>query len=364
MAPSEPSTQEDYLILAINAGSSSLKLSLYTSSGHGHDPRELAVAEISGLSSPPASLKYTVHPHSTSKDSSVPKDITDPDAAFKFLLDKLIADPSLPRVTGHDSIAYACHRIVHGGDFGKVHVIDSSTFHALEELSDLAPLHNATGLKIVRTVHETLPKCTNMAYFDSAFHATIPKHIRTYAIGQKLAERNKLRKYGFHGVSYRFITNAVAGYLGRSTEEINVIALHLGSGASGCCIQGGKSLDTTMGLTPVSGLPGGTRSGDVDPRYVTCITFKIVMLTGIHNAVLYSTIHMALGDLVLQVQRNCTSLMYVVPLPSLTMFQSCLHHDHSKYFAPRSCLLVPHSWPVMEPIEYKLTNLISRPKRS
>jgi acetate kinase len=315
MASPESSNPSDYLILAINAGSSSLKLSLYTSSGHGHDPRELAVAEISGLSSPPASLKYTIHPKPTDKNSDVPEDITDPDAAFKFLLDKLIADTSLPRVTGHDSIAYACHRIVHGGDFGKVHVIDKSTFHALEELSDLAPLHNATGLKIVRTVHETLPKCTNMAYFDSAFHATIPKHIRAYAIDQKLAERNKLRKYGFHGVSYRFITNAVAEYLEKKTEEVNIIALHLGSGASGCCIQGGKSLDTTMGLTPVSGLPGGTRSGDIDPRYVVCIESAGSLLTRVHTAVLFSTIHIALGDLALQVQRSYTSQMYVA-LPS------------------------------------------------
>lgn len=257
---------DSYLILAINAGSSSLKLSLYSTTGTGEDPKEIAVAEVTSLSAPPASLKYTVHPHETDKTSKVPSDVTDPDAAFKFLLDKLIHDSDLPQLKQREDVRYACHRIVHGGDFGKVHVIDRSTFHALEELSDLAPLHNATGLAIVRTVHEELPKCTNMAYFDSQFHATIPKHIRTYAIDQKVAEKNKLRKYGFHGISYAFITRAVARYLGKEAGELNMIALHLGSGASACCVKEGKSLDTTMGLTPVSGLPGGSRSGDVDPR--------------------------------------------------------------------------------------------------
>lgn len=257
---------EPYLILAINAGSSSLKLSLYSTTGEGEDPKEIAVAEVTSLSAPPASMKYTVHPHPTDKSSDVPSHVKDPDAAFKFLLDKLVHDSNLPRLKQKEDVKYACHRIVHGGSFDKVRVIDRSTYYTLEELSDLAPLHNATGLAIVRTVHDALPDCTNMAYFDSQFHATIPKHIRTYAIDQKLAEKNKLRKYGFHGVSYAFITRAVAKYLGKEQEDLNMIALHLGSGASACAIQGGKSLDTTMGLTPVSGLPGGSRSGDVDPR--------------------------------------------------------------------------------------------------
>lgn len=260
------SDSNPFLILAINAGSSSLKLSLYRSTGQGHEPTEICAAEVSGLSSPPASLKYHVADHSPIKGEKVPEDIKDPDGAFKYLLDKLIHDDNLPQIKKKEDVAYACHRIVHGGDFGKVHVIDKTTFDALEELSDLAPLHNATGLAIVKTVHETLPECVNMAYFDSAFHATIPKHIRTYAIDPKIAEKNKLRKYGFHGISYKYITNAVAEYLKKDVNELNIIALHLGSGASACCIKGGKSLDTTMGLTPVSGLPGGTRSGDVDPR--------------------------------------------------------------------------------------------------
>lgn len=137
-------------------------------------------------------------------------------------------------------------------------------------LTNLLPFtrHNAGALTIVKAVHEHLPAATNIAFFDSTFHSTIPEHIRTYPIDQKVAKHNKLRKYGFHGLSYSFITRAVAEALHKPQDQLNIIALHLGSGASACCIQGGKSLDTSMGLTPLAGLPGATRSGSVDPSLI------------------------------------------------------------------------------------------------
>ena len=128
--------------------------------------------------------------------------------------------------------------------------------------------HNAGALTIVRAVQKQLPKATNIAFFDTTFHASIPEHIRTYAINQEVAKHNKLRKYGFHGLSYSFITRAVAESLNKAVEDLNIIALHLGSGASACCIKGGKALDTSMGLTPLAGLPGATRSGSVDPSLI------------------------------------------------------------------------------------------------
>lgn len=109
---------------------------------------------------------------------------------------------------------------------------------------------------------------TNVAYFDSAFHSHIPKHIRTYPISPKIASSNKLRKYGFHGISYAFIIKAVAPFINKPVSETNIIALHLGSGASACAIKHGESLDTSMGLTPLAGLPGATRSGSLDPSLV------------------------------------------------------------------------------------------------
>lgn len=242
-------TSTPYLILSINAGSSSLKCALYTSthaSAHPSEIQQLAEAEVSGLSSPPASLKYIRGDQKTKGEKlNDSEKVTDPPSAFSYVLKKLLADEGLPQLKKKEDLKYTCHRIVHGGDYGHVQVIDKSTFDTLEDLSDLAPLHNFTGLHIVRTVHEDLPNCVNMAYFDSSFHASIPEEIRTYAIDPVLAKRNKLRKYGFHGISYAFIVRAVAEKLGKEVEETSLIALHLGSGASACAIKGGKSLDTS-----------------------------------------------------------------------------------------------------------------------
>lgn len=116
--------------------------------------------------------------------------------------------------------------------------------------------------------HHDLPKVVNVACFDSGFHHTMPDYVKTYAIDQKIAQEKGLRKYGFHGLSYKYITRRVAQQLGKPQSETNLIALHLGSGASACAIKNGQSIDTTMGLTPVSGLPGGSRSGDIDPSLV------------------------------------------------------------------------------------------------
>ena len=113
-----------------------------------------------------------------------------------------------------------------------------------------------------------LPSVKNIACFDSVFHHTMPDYVTTYAIDQKVAKEKGLRKYGFHGISYSYILRAVSKHLGMQPAETSIIALHLGSGASACAIRNGKSVDTTMGLTPVSGLPGGSRSGDIDPSLI------------------------------------------------------------------------------------------------
>jgi len=139
----------------------------------------------------------------------------------------------------------------------------------LEEIGNLTThRHNAGALTIVRTVQKEVPKAINVAYFDSSYHATIPRHISTYPISPKISNQNKLRKYGFHGLSYAFIIKAVSSYLQKPVGKTSIIALHLGSGASACAIKDGKSWDTSMGLTPLAGLPGATRSGSVDPSLV------------------------------------------------------------------------------------------------
>ena len=141
------------------------------------------------------------------------------------------------------------------------------------------PSHNSRSLTIVQAVAKHVPQVTNIAYFDTSFHSSIPNHIRTYPISPKVASSNKLRKYGFHGISYSFIVKVVAEHLGKPVSETNIIALHLGSGASACAIKNGKSLDTSMGLTPASGLPGATRSGTIDPSLVFHYTHDVGRLS-------------------------------------------------------------------------------------
>lgn len=254
------------IILAINAGSSSVKVSVYSYESETKDPEQLADIQISGLTAPPAKLKYTRGDHQV-KDQEV-QNVDSQKSAYEYIIKHLTEDEGLPELKNRDDIEFACHRVVHGGDYDKPTRIDRDTYHHLEELSDLAPLHNAGALTIVKAVHANNAHVTNVAFFDSAFHATIPQAARTYAIDPKVAEKNKLRKYGFHGLSYQFITRSVASHLDKPKDQLNIIALHLGSGASACAIRNGRSVDNSMGLTPLAGLPGATRSGDVDPSLI------------------------------------------------------------------------------------------------
>ncbi|KAH0353497.1 acetate kinase, partial [Aureobasidium melanogenum] len=254
------------VILSINAGSSSVKVSVFKGTSKDTEPSQLAEVSVAGLTAPPSTLTYKRGDHKV-KDQKI-EGVSTQEDAFKYILEHLLNDDGLPELKNKEDIEFACHRVVHGGEFDKPTRIDRETYHQIEELSDLAPLHNAGALTIVKAVHEQLPTATNIAFFDSAFHSTIPEHIRTYPIDQKRAKTNKLRKYGFHGLSYAFITRSVAESLNKPVDSLNIIALHLGSGASACSIINGKSFDTTMGLTPLAGLPGATRSGSVDPSLI------------------------------------------------------------------------------------------------
>ncbi|KAH8905591.1 acetate kinase [Coniochaeta sp. PMI_546] len=258
---------DEKVILSVNAGSSSVKISVFTTS-KGRDPKQIAELQVSGLTSPPPKLDYKRGSTSVVKSQDVEGKIESQDDAFSLLLQTLIDDQELPNIKEKDHIAVVTHRIVHGGDFNNQEIITPDTYNKIEELNDLAPLHNAKSLEIVKSCIKKLPSAINVACFDSQFHSTLPDHIRTYPIDQSIAKSNRLRKYGFHGISYAFITRSVADFLGKSASETNIIALHLGSGASACAIKGGKSWDTSMGLTPLAGLPGATRSGSVDPSLV------------------------------------------------------------------------------------------------
>ncbi|KAK4040538.1 Acetokinase family-domain-containing protein [Parachaetomium inaequale] len=255
------------IVLAVNAGSSSVKVSVYTAE-QGQSPTQIAEAQVSGLTAPPAALKYERDGKTIVENREVDDQVNGQRDAFSLVLDTLIGDHELPSIKSKEDIGILCHRIVHGGDYTEPQLVSDGTYHHLENLNDLAPLHNANSLGIVRLCIQEFPSARNVACFDSQFHSTIPEHIRTYPIKRDIARKNRLRKYGFHGISYSFITRATAEFLGKQPDEINIIALHLGSGASACAIKSGKSWDTSMGLTPLAGLPGATRSGSVDPSLV------------------------------------------------------------------------------------------------
>jgi acetate kinase len=162
-----------------------------------------------------------------------------------------------------DAIA---HRVVHGGDrFVQPTRIDESVLAELDQLSHLAPLHNPPALAAIRRAREVYPQTVQVAVFDTAFHATLPPHAREYALPRDLSQRFGIRRYGFHGISHAHVMNAVAAELKVPAEKLRIISCHLGNGASITAIEHGRSVDTSMGMTPLEGLVMGTRAGDLDP---------------------------------------------------------------------------------------------------
>ncbi|KAI0696786.1 acetate and butyrate kinase [Cytidiella melzeri] len=259
------------LILAVNAGSSSLKISLFRNaddaSSASSEPVELLLeSNISNISSPPAYFSFSLSAHSSGREvHKEPVDsVHDHTSAFTHFLNYLQDQASIDR----SQIAHICHRVVHGGDCFEPINITKDNYHYIEQLTDLAPLHNGAALSVIKACSDALPNASSIAYFDTSFHRTIPAHIASYAIDQKIAKKRGLKKYGFHGLSYAYILRAVSAYLKKEPSTLNLIVMHLGSGASVCAVKAGKSLVTSMGLTPLTGLPGATRSGGVDPSLI------------------------------------------------------------------------------------------------
>jgi acetate kinase len=158
------------------------------------------------------------------------------------------------------------HRVVHGGTrFRAPVVIDDAVTAAIKELVPLAPLHNPANLTGIEVARAMRPDVPHVAVFDTAFHATLPAAAATYALDTKLAAEHDIRRYGFHGTSHRYVAGRTAALLGRPADAVNVIVLHLGNGASATAVRGGRSVETSMGFTPLSGLVMGTRAGDLDP---------------------------------------------------------------------------------------------------
>jgi acetate kinase len=206
-----------------------------------------------------SSVKWRVYDGGTAGDGGLIERVTDYGAALDDLLSKLDTD-------GLQAVG---HRMVHGGTrFTEPTLLDDAVVEAITGLIPLAPLHNPPNLAGVRETRRRLPGVPQVAVFDTAFHRTIPAVNATYAIDAELAAAHGITRYGFHGTSHAYVSRRTAELLGRPAQDVNVITLHLGNGASACAVKGGRSFATSMGLTPLEGLVMGSRSGDIDPAIV------------------------------------------------------------------------------------------------
>jgi acetate kinase len=185
-------------------------------------------------------------------------------------------ETAIPGITALSDIHAIGHRVVHGAErFKGSHLIDKDVIAGLQECIDLAPLHNPANLKGIYAATELFgPAMPQVAVFDTAFHSTLPEAAYLYGIPYQLYRRFKIRKYGFHGTSHRYIAFRYRKLTGKQRKETNIITVHLGNGCSACAIKGGKSVDTSMGMTPLEGLMMGTRSGDIDPAVIEFLMHK------------------------------------------------------------------------------------------
>jgi len=248
-------------VLVVNSGSSSFKYQLIemdseTTLASGLVER---IGELMGQAS--HTVAATAAVAETSTGLELP--IIDHTAGFAVMLDAFREHG--PSLVEHVPVAVG-HRVVHGGArFHQPTVITESVERDIDELSALAPLHNPGALQGIEAAIDGFPSVPHVAVFDTAFHQTLPPEAFTYAINADLAERFRVRRYGFHGTSHGFVARAGAEFLDRPVTELNQIVLHLGNGGSVCAVRDGRSVETSMGMTPLEGLVMGTRSGDIDP---------------------------------------------------------------------------------------------------
>lgn len=255
-------------ILVLNCGSSSIKYALYNM-----DDKSVMTsggAERVGLDGAFVKVKL---PNGEKK--TVMHDIPEHTEGVKFIF-SLLTDPEIGVIKDLNEIDAVGHRMVHGGEkFNKSVVLTDEVLKTFEECIDLAPLHNPANLKGVKAVSELMPGLPQVGVFDTAFHQTMPAHSYLYAIPYELYEKYGVRRYGFHGTSHRYVSKRVCDFLGVNSADKKVITCHIGNGGSIAAVDGGKCVDTSMGLTPLEGLMMGTRSGDIDGGAITFLEKKL-----------------------------------------------------------------------------------------
>ncbi|HSO64456.1 MAG TPA: acetate kinase [Ornithinibacter sp.] len=240
-------------VLVVNAGSSSLKYQVLDATS-GRTVAVGLVSEIGGASH-----------HRHDADRLHDTDVDCPSHTAAFALARAALREHGPGLADDDLVAVG-HRVVHGGrGFTGPVLVDDEVVAALRTLAPLAPLHNPANVEGIVRAQEAFPGLPHVAVFDTGFHRTLPEAAYTYAVPRDWRDRHHVRRYGFHGSSHAWVSRRAAGLLGRPAEETRMVVLHLGNGASACAVDGGRSVDTSMGLSPAEGLVMGTRSGDVDP---------------------------------------------------------------------------------------------------
>ncbi|THE14762.1 acetate kinase [Bacillus timonensis] len=251
-------------IIAINAGSSSLKFQLFEMPSE--EVITKGIFERIGLER--GVFTISVNDEKITTETELP----DHAIAVKILLDKLT---ELGIIKSLDEIEGIGHRVVHGGEsFADSVVINDEVLAEIEKLSELAPLHNPANVTGIRAFYKALPNVPAVAVFDTAFHQTMPEKSFLYSLPYDYYKDFGIRKYGFHGTSHKYVSQRAAELLGRPLEELRLLSCHLGNGASIAAIEGGKSIDTSMGFTPLAGVTMGTRSGNIDPALIPFIMEK------------------------------------------------------------------------------------------
>ncbi|WP_432452363.1 acetate/propionate family kinase [Agarivorans sp. QJM3NY_29] len=252
-------------IIAINAGSSTLKFQLYSMP----EERIIAKGMIDKIGKEDALFVMEYHQQKLEANNI---QLDDAQQAIDYLLEQLL---SLKILTGLDDIDGVGHRVAHGGDHFKQSVrIDQEVIAKLTDLCELAPLHNPVNLAFIKAMRLRLPNCKQVAVFDTSFHQTMAKPQYLYALPYRFYQEDQIRRYGFHGTSHHYVSQECAKQLQRPVEQLKIISCHLGSGASICAIENGQSVNTSMGFTPLAGLAMGTRCGDIDPSILLYIAKK------------------------------------------------------------------------------------------
>ena len=248
-------------VLVLNCGSSSLKCQLIDM----ENEERIMKGHYDRIGGSRSSLRFNVRGEKVEFEHPA----RNFEEAISFILDLLVSK-EYNVVNSLDEIGAVGHRIVHGGEkFTESVVIDDNVIDAIKECITLAPLHNPAGLAGITACKKLLPNVPMVAVFDTSFHQTLPEKAYIYQLPYKYYEDFKIRKYGFHGISHRYIAGRLVEITGR--DDLKIINCHLGQGASLCAINAGKAVDTTMGLTPLAGIPMGTRCGDVDPSIIPTV---------------------------------------------------------------------------------------------